>query len=398
MRWSQQSQPQALSWGEARYLHDFNLLPGVRNMFEHSSHGRRIRNRRTASVLVPQAQSTFRGVFAVAVAVMGATLLVPAKNAVAQNPGFAKQPVIVEYDVDPSWPKRPDDVQPFGWVSGMDIDSEDRIWIFNRGEDPVQVYTAEGKFVRTFGKGRFVDPHQLRIGPDGNIWVADFGLHVVQKFTPEGELLTTLGVRGEAGQDELHFNKPTDMAITPAGDIFVTDGYGNRRIVHFDAEGHFVKEWGEYGTGPGQFVLPHAIALDSKGRLYVADRNSGRVQVFSQQGEFLDAWSNLIMPWGIFINSKDEVWVCGSSPHWWRRNGKYPEYKDQLFMRFSTDGRVRQVWSIPLGVKDNVKPGEAIGVHCIAQDSRGNLYVGDIYGMLAQKFIAVTDRAQDEPQ
>ncbi|WP_339908810.1 peptidyl-alpha-hydroxyglycine alpha-amidating lyase family protein [Symmachiella dynata] len=323
-------------------------------------------------------------------------------QAAAQNPTHAVTPTITEYDVDPAWPQRPETISGAGWVSGLAVDDKDQVWFFRKGPDPVQVYSASGEFVRSWGKDRFLNPHQLRIGPDGNIWVADFGLHVVQKFTPEGELLQTLGVRGEKGDDELHFNMPTDMVITPKGDIFVTDGYGNRRIVHFDKDGKFVKAWGSYGTEPGKFVLPHAIQLDSKGLLYVADRNSARIQIFTQEGELVDQWSNLIMPWGISINKKDEVWVCGSSPHWWVRDGKAPEYKDQLFMRFNTDGRVQQVWSIPLGdIGENkdkpdvsrLKPGEAVGVHCIAQDSQGNLYVGDIYGERAQKFVPVTQRA-----
>jgi len=326
-------------------------------------------------------------------------------SAFAQNPSFARQPVVVEYDVDPSWPQCPEDVSHKGWVSGLAIDAKDQVWFFRKGPDPVQVYTAEGKFVRTWGKDMFLNPHHLRIDHDGNIWVADFGLHVVQKFTPEGKLLQTLGVRGEKGMDETHFNMPTDMAITKSGDIFVTDGYGNRRIVHFDKDGNFIKTWGEYGSKPGQFVMPHAIVVDSAGKLYVADRNSGRIQVFNQQGKFLDQWSGLLMPWGLSITDNDDLWVCGSSPHWWVRDGKAPEYKDQLFMRFAADGRVQQVWGIPLGDigddKNNpdvsrLKPGEAVGVHCIAQDSKGNVYVGDIYGERAQKFRPVTQRQPKE--
>ena len=153
------------------------------------------------------------------------------------------------------------------------------------------------------------------------------------------------------------------MAMSPEDEIFFIDGYGDRRVVHFDKQGRYVKSWGSYGTEPGQFVLPHAIALDSAGLLYVADRNSGRIQIFDQQGKFLDQWENIIMPWGLSINAADEIWVCGSSPHWWRRNGAYKEYKDQVFMRFSTDGRVRRVYSIPLGENDDPKPADGIGRH-----------------------------------
>jgi len=319
----------------------------------------------------------------------------------AQNPGFAKAPIITEYEVDPNWPQIPDNIGTKGWVSGIAIDKENQIWFFKKGDDPVQVYTAKGKFVRSWGKGMFSSPHQLRIDHEGNIWVADFGLHIVQKFTPEGKLLQTLGVRGEKGKDETHFNMPTDMAITPKGDIFITDGYGNRRIVHMDKNGKFVKEWGGYGSTPGKFVLPHAIVVDTDGKLYVADRNSGRIQVFNQDGKLLDVWANLIMPWGLSITPENEIWVCGSSPHWWLRKGKYPEYKDQQFMRFSRDGKVQQIWQIPLGDigkdKNNpdvsgLKPGEAVGVHAIAVDGKGNLYVGEIYSERAQKFMPVVKR------
>jgi len=332
------------------------------------------------------------------------TLTVAVTNrAAAQNPTFAKTPTITEYDVDPDWPQRPEHISGKGWVSGLAIDDKDQVWFFRKGPDPVQVYTTDGKFVRSWGRDMFLNPHQLRIGPDGNIWVADFGLHVVQKFTPEGKELQTFGVRGEKGMDELHFNMPTDMAITPDGDIFVTDGYGNRRVVHLDKNGKFINSWGSYGSEPGKFVLPHAIHLDSQGLLYIADRNSARIHVFTQEGKLVDQWSNVIMPWGISINDKDEIWVCGSSPHWWVRDGKAPEYKDQIFMRFNQEGRVQQLWSIPLGDigedKNNpdvsrLKPGEAVGVHCIAQDSKGNLYVGDIYGERAQKFVPITKRPE----
>ena len=310
-------------------------------------------------------------------------------------------PVVTEFDVVPSWPKRPENVSGKGWVSGLAIDKEDRVWFFRKGPDPVQCYTAEGDFVRTWGKDMFVNPHQLRIDHEGHVWVADFGAHVVQKFDQEGKVLLTLGTKDQKGEDATHFNMPTDMVITPTGEIFVTDGYGNRRVVHFTAEGKFIKAFGTAGPGPGQFVLPHAIVMDSKGILYVADRNSGRIQLFNQEGKFLDQWSNVLMPWGLSITKDDQLWVCGSSPHWWFRHEKYPEYKDQILMRFNTSGRITQTWTLPLGDigtnKDmpdtsKLKPGETVGAHCIAQDSKGNIYVGDIYGERAQKFVPISKR------
>jgi DNA-binding beta-propeller fold protein YncE len=259
---------------------------------------------------------------------------------------------------------------------------------------PVQVYTPEGELVRSWGRGQFAGVHSIRFDAEGNVWIADFQRHVVEKFTPEGKLLLTLGTPGESGEDDRHFNRPTDMAITPAGDVFVTDGYGNRRVVHFDPRGNFVKAWGRYGGGPGEFCLPHQIVVDSRGVLYVADRNSGRIELFDQQGKLLDQWTNLIMPWGLWISPQDDLWVCGSSPQWWRKDGEYPPPKDQIFMRFSTDGKLRQLWTVPLGQDGQEKPGQCNWLHCIAVDSKGNLYAGDINGKRVQKFV----RTETEPE
>jgi len=199
--------------------------------------------------------------------------------------------------------------------------------------------------------------------------------------------LLTLGTPCKPGEDESHFNGPTDSAVTPAGDVFVTDGYGNRRVVHFNAEGKFVKAWGAYGGGAGQFCLPHQIVVDSRGTLHVADRNSGRIQSFDRQGKFLDQWTGLIMPWGIWISAKDELWVCGSSPQAWYKDGRYPPPKDQVFMRFSLDGKARQLWTVPVGQDGQEKPGECNWLHAVAADSQGNLYAGDINGKRMQKFV-----------
>jgi peptidylamidoglycolate lyase len=309
------------------------------------------------------------------------------------QPNYPLEQTVIEYVVDPHWPRRPAELGPRQAVPGVAVDDQDRIWCVERTDVPVQVYSAEGELLHSWGKDHFQAVHSIRFAPDGNVWISDFARHVVEKFTPEGELLMTLGVPGERGTDETRLNRPTDMAITPEGDIFVSDGYGNRRVVHFDRNGKFVKTWGEFGSEPGQFVLPHAIVLDSRGVLYVADRNSGRIKLFNQEGELLDQWTNLIMPWGLWISAEDELWACGSSPQWWRRDGEYPPPKDQLFMRFSTDGRLQQLWSVPVGVE---APGECNWVHCVAFDSEGNMYAGDIQGKRLQKFVRT--ETDDEPE
>lgn len=295
----------------------------------------------------------------------------------------------IDYVVDAKWPQRPEGMQ-WGHVPGMAVDAKDNVYIFTRAKQPVQVFDKAGKFVRSWGEGIGM-AHHIQIDRSGNIWVADVGHHVVQKYTPDGKLLQTLGTKGEAGRDKSHFYMPTDMAIASNGDVYVADGYGNARIVHFDAKGAYVNEWGGAGHGhaPGQFSTPHAIAIDSKDRLYVADRNNVRIQVFNAKGKFLQEWRNLITPWGFHMTKNDELWVCGSSPMQWRKEdsalGCPP--KDQVFMKFDTSGKLLQLFTLPKGIDGLERPGEVNWVHCIALDSAGNMYLGDIIGRRAQKFV-----------
>ncbi len=307
-----------------------------------------------------------------------------------KEPKYPHVNLAVDYVVDPKWPQKPADLQ-WGHVPGMAIDAKDNVYVFTRSYPPVQVYDASGKYLRGWGKG-IKNAHHIRIDSEGNVWTTDLDNHVVEKYTPEGKLLLTLGTRGKAGRDQTHLYMPTDMAVTPAGDIFVSDGYGNARIVHFDKEGKFVHAWGELGHGPGQFSIPHSIVTDSKGHLYVADRNNVRIQVFNSKGKYLAEWRNLIVPWGLWVTPKDEIWVCGSSPMQWRKTdgalGCPP--KDQIFMKFNPQGKLLQLFTLPKGLDGLERVGEVNWVHAIAVDSRGNLYLGDIIGKRAQKFVLRT--------
>lgn len=314
--------------------------------------------------------------------------LIPAST----MPNYPRVDLATQYEVDPAWPQRQAGME-WGQMPGVAVDKDDNVWIFTRANPPVQVYKPTGEFVRAWGQDIAKSGHHIKIDREGNIWLADVGFHTVKKCTPEGKVLLTLGTPGERGIDDKHLNMPTDMAIAPNGDIFVSDGYGNSRIVHFDKTGKFIKTWGVMGTRPRQFSIPHAIAIDSRGRLYVADRNNVRVQVFNQAGELLDCWSNVLVPWGFWITANDEIWVCGSSPSGWKKDPKYPTAplgcppKDQLFMRFSTDGKLQQLWTIPKAQDGQEQPGNLNWVHGIALDSRGNIYAGDIIGKRVQKFV-----------
>ena len=307
----------------------------------------------------------------------------------AQSPVDRDQAAACRCVVDPSWPQKPGSIV---WASipGLALDAQDHVCLFTRNQPAVQIYGADGALLRSWptAAASCKGAHGIRIDREGNFWLTDFLKHVVQKYTPEGKLLLTLGEPGRAGQDAGHFNGPTDTAILPSGDLFVSDGYGNRRIVHFDKQGRFVKQWGEKGLGPGQFALPHAIVADSQNRLYVADRNNGRIQVFDTEGKLLAVWADLLMPWGLTITAGDELWVCGSSRV--KRTDAdgwlVCPPPDQFVLKLSRDGKILLRATLPKIATPPGNPGEVDWVHSIAVDRRGNVYLGDIEGKRAQKF------------
>ena len=260
---------------------------------------------------------------------------------------------------------------------------------------------VDGTLVGSWGQdGVFANPHQIRFDAEGNLWAVDNGANTVTKFTPDGEALLTLGTPNEPGEDPTHFNQPTDVAVTRAGDIFVSDGYVNSRVVHFDKTWKFVKAWGKLGIGPGEFSLAHGIGVDSNDHLYVVDRNNARIQVFEQSGEYITEWRNIITPWAIWITPQDEVCVCGSSPSQWREtpargvqmNGVPP--KDQTVVKFDTDGRVKQIWAFPQGTS---AAGEIAWVHWMAVAANGDLYLWAIQGRRVQKFVRRAATAPTPP-
>jgi DNA-binding beta-propeller fold protein YncE len=198
----------------------------------------------------------------------------------------------------------------------------------NAGIDPIFQFDTSGKLLKSFGKGMFTSPHKLTIDKDGNLWMADNGQHQVMKLDQNGKVLLTLGKKGVAGAGADEFDAPTEVAIGPNGDIFVADGHtgggtavGNARVVKFDRTGKFIKSWGKKGMGPGEFDAPHTLAFDSRGRLFVGDRQNNRIQLFDQDGTFIAQWFQFGRPSGIYIDKRtDTIYVADSESRDGRSN------------------------------------------------------------------------------
>ena len=201
------------------------------------------------------------------------------------------------------WPTLPE-----GWsfyeVADVAVGPGDRVYVFNRGEHPMMVFEADGTFVTSWGEGVFTRAHGVTLGPDGNLYCADDDGHCIYICTLEGEVLSTIGTPAPA-QSGLPFNRPTKVAFDPeTGEMYISDGYGNARVHKYTPDGKLLFSWGEYGTDPGQFNLVHSIATDGAGRVYVADRENHRVQVFDAEGTFLEQWVNMYRPCGLHIDGR----------------------------------------------------------------------------------------------
>ncbi len=245
--------------------------------------------------------------------------------------------------------------------------------------DPIMKFYSTGKMVKSFGGGMINYPHGLHIDPDNNVWVTDGRAmnngkgHTVMKFDQDGKLLMTLGKPGIAGTTQDTFNSPSDVLVTPNGDIFVADGHGgntNNRIVKFTKDGKYIKEWGKKGTGPGEFDAPHRLAMDSAGRLFVADRSNNRIQVFDQDGKFLLKWKQFGRPSGLFIDKNDVLYVADNSP-----DELNPPYKSGIRIGSVKDGVVKAF------ILESV---EVNGLEAVAVDDAGNVYGGYQYAELPQ--------------
>ncbi|MBI2940251.1 MAG: hypothetical protein HYY04_07395 [Chloroflexi bacterium] len=266
------------------------------------------------------------------------------------------------YEVVEGWGRGPERPR-LGLVSSIAVDSRDQVYVFQRLPDPAMlVYDRNGTLVRSWGQDVFQIPHGVWIGPDDAVYTTDTGDHTVRRFTPSGELLGTLGTPGQTGAPGLPFNKPTWAVVAPSGDLYVSDGYGQNRWHRLGADGHLLGSWGETGSGPGQFLLPHSVWVDRRGRALVTDRTNSRVEIFSPSGEYLAEWGGLLAPNQVFVSRDDTVYVAeGGGPR---------------ISVMTLDGAVLARWG-----ERGEKPGQFRDApHSVWADSRGNLYVSEVTG------------------
>jgi DNA-binding beta-propeller fold protein YncE len=297
--------------------------------------------------------------------IMAFTLGVLFGPALTANGQASKFP---DYQPVPGWPKLSAGVK-FGPVSAVATDSADRVFVFHRGKQPIMVFERDGTFVRSWGDEYIKSAHGLRIDHENNVWLTDTGYHQVFKFDPQGKLLLTLGKKGEPGSGPDHFDRPTDVAVTPAGDFYVSDGYGNSRVLKFSKDGKLLRQWGKKGTGPGEFNLPHAICLDAQGKVYVADRENNRIQVFDPDGKFLAEWKESGAPYGLFLTRDGQMFIADGVANWVKV--------------LDRDGKSLGRWG-----SKGAAPGQFAMPHMLCVDSQGAVYVAEVDGQRVQKFVA----------
>ena len=271
-----------------------------------------------------------------------------------------------QYRVVENWAQFPPGVTKWGAATGVDVDAQDNVYVLHRNEAmPIMVFDRNGKFLRAWGQGMFKTTHFLRVDPFGFVWVTDRGDMQAFKFSAEGNLIMTLGRKGVTGDNTSQdtFNGMADVAVAKNGDVFIADGEGpNTRVAKFSGEGKLIKWWGGKGTGPGQFDVPHSIAIDSKGRVYVADRSNNRIQIFDENGKFLNQWTNFGTPWGLFIKD-DLIYVVDGTAN------------NRLLIAGIDDGKVRETIN-------GLNNATAVTV-----DSHGAIYVGEVNGTNVKKFV-----------
>ena len=316
-----------------------------------------------------------------------AGLIVLVITAVAATVG-AQGGLTNPYREDAGWGKLPAGAKWAGVIS-VDPAPNGDIWVFHRSDPPLLRFDATGKVVKSFGEGLFVQAHGMTVDRDGNVWVTDAQIkdgkgNQVFKFSADGKLLMSLGKAGVAGAGNDVFSGPADVAIAQNGDIFVADGHMAdtpvNRIMRFSKDGKFITAWGKRGKGPGEFDTPHSIAIDSRGRIFVADRSNGRMQIFDADGRFIDQWKQFGRPSGVFIDKNDAMYVADSQSN----STQNPGFTRGIRVGSARDGKVTAL--IPFVEPDPEKNNNA-GVEGVTVDAKGNVFAAEVSTEILKKYV-----------
>lgn len=287
----------------------------------------------------------------------------------------------LRYEVAEGWGQLPQDFE-WGQIGSVTVDSHDRVYVFTRTEHPLMIFNRDGDYETTLGEGLIKDAHGLCLDAQDNIFVVDRGAQVAMKLTPDGQKIFELGNRdqpSDTGWTEetrkvlragVPFHHPTDVALSASGDFYISDGYRNARVHKFSAQGELLFSWGEPGTGIGQFNLVHSV-WETHGKVYVADRENHRIQIFTPEGEYLDMWTGFIQPCDIYVDDNDIMYVA--------------ELQGRVTL-LSLDGEVLARIGDP--EQRVAEPGKFIGPHGIWADRHGDFYVSEVlHGQRIQKFL-----------
>src|SRR5436309_1461066 len=307
------------------------------------------------------------------------------------------------YTTVKDWAKLPEG-RVWGSTSAVEIDKDGKsIWVGERCGtnscldsklDSILHFDQTGKLINSFGAGLLIAPHGIFVDRDDNVWVTDCACtggtipagrgHQVFKFSRDGKLLMTLGKPG-GGRDPEFFFQPNDVLVAPNGDIFVSEGHASApgstaRVLKFSKDGKLIKSWGKLGTAPGEFDQPHALAMDSKGRLFVGDRNNNRIEIFDQDGKFLDQWTQFSRPSGVYIDKNDNIYVADSESESVSRN--HDGWKRGIRVGSARDGSVTAFIPDPVEKTNTTSAAEGV-----AADAAGNIYGAEVGPKRVMKYV-----------
>jgi sugar lactone lactonase YvrE len=313
------------------------------------------------------------------------------------------------YQTVSDWAKLPEG-RTWGSTSAVEIDKDGKtIWVAERCGanscqdsmlDPILHFDENGKLLKSFGSGLIIAPHGIFIDRDGNLWVTDCACtggargqaaapatpkgHQVFKFDRNGKLLMTLGKAGGGREPEFFF-QPNDVLVAPSGDIFISEGHtsaagSTARVLKFSKDGKLIKTWGKLGAGQGDFDQPHALAMDSKGRLFVGDRNNNRIEIFDQDGKFLEEWKQFSRPSGIYIDKNDNIYVADSESESVSRN--HNGWKRGIRVGSAKDGSVKYFIPDPAAQATGTSAAEGV-----AADAQGNVYGAEVGPRALKRYV-----------